>query len=351
MSKKHYIIPIFVPHEGCPFDCVFCNQRKITGVDTTISYRDVENIIENHIRTIGVSYDKHIEVAFFGGSFTGINIEKQRELLSAADKWYKRGVIKDIRLSTRPDYIDEKILENLKKFNVSIIELGVQSLDNDVLKQSFRGHSAEDVIAASKLIKKFDFKLGLQMMIGLPGDNIQKSVKTANRIVSCNPNFVRIYPTLVIKGTNLEKMYLKGIYNPLTLNEAVEICKELYKIFSKNNIKVIRMGLQPTDNIMEGKDVVAGPFHPSFRQLVISSLIRDKIVDVLSKYEKKVRELIFIVNSKNISFVVGNKKENINYIKEKFNIGSIKIKEDNSILKDIIKLSLNNNDTFTIKFQ
>lgn len=349
MSKKHYIIPIFVPHEGCPFDCVFCNQKKITGIGTRITSDEVNNIIEKYIKTINIHSNKEVEIAFFGGSFTGISKDKQNELLYVANKWYKKGYINDIRISTRPDYINKEILENLKKFNVSIIELGVQSLDDEVLKKSNRGHLSKDVLYASKLIKDFGFKLGLQMMVGLPGDNAEKSIDTAKKIITCNPDFVRIYPTLVIKGTALEVMYLTGKYSPLTLNEAVNICKKLYKIFISNNIKIIRIGLQPTDNIMEGKDIIAGPFHPSFRQLVVSSLFRDKIVKVFSKFIKEINEVIFIAHPKNISFIVGNKKKNIIFFKDRFNVNKIKIYKDISLSQNIIKVIADSEKEFTIK--
>ena len=210
MGKRHFIIPIFIPHKGCPFDCVFCNQKRITGLQKDVTADEVEEHIIKYMDTIPEHIEKHIEIAFYGGSFTGIELNIQKELLSVAYGWKKCGVVKDIRISTRPDYINSFILQHLKEYGVSIIELGVQSMSDYVLEKSGRGHSAQDVFMASKLIKKWDIKLGLQMMLGLPGDSVDQALKTADDLISLNPDFVRIYPTLVIKDTFLENEYYKG---------------------------------------------------------------------------------------------------------------------------------------------
>jgi radical SAM enzyme (TIGR01210 family) len=272
MNRKHYIIPIFVPHKGCPHDCIFCNQKKITGNEKDITSYDVSSTIDDYLTTID-KINSFIEVSFFGGSFTGIPIKKQSELLGAAKNALDDKKINAIRLSTRPDYIDRDILENLKKYNVGIIEIGVQSLDEEVLKISERGHSPEDVYKASKLIREFGFKLGLQMMVGLPCDNIYKDIYTAEKIIDMKPDFVRIYPTLTIKDTYMEQMYRDGIYQPPSIDETVQICKKLYIMFTKSNIRIIRMGLQATDNINIGKDIIAGPFHPAFGEMVESAVL------------------------------------------------------------------------------
>jgi len=344
LSKKNFIIPVFVPHHGCPFDCIFCNQKKITGLDTALTGEQIENQIRDYIKSIGEKLDKHIEIAFFGGSFTGIDTKKQIEFLEIANKWYESGHVDDIRLSTRPDYIDEDILAYLKKYNVSIIELGVQSLDDEVLTRSYRGHTSHDVLVASKLIRKMGFKLGLQMMVGLPEDNLEKALNTAKKIVSYKPDFVRIYPTLVIKGTKLEELFLQGAYRPLELNKAVEVCKELYKLFYRNNIPIIRIGLQPTDNIMEGKDVVAGPFHPAFRQLVEAEIFKESIDEVIASYRDKINNLEFVANPSSISNLVGIRKSNMNYLKSKYNVCDIKIIKDSNLAKNEVKIGINNKE-------
>lgn len=268
---RHYIVPIFVPHYGCPHDCVFCNQNKITGLETDVTELQVKTTIDEYLTTY--KKDSFIEVAFYGGSFTAIDIETQKKLLSIPKKYKEEGKINGIRLSTRPDAIDETILDMLKDSLVDTIELGVQSLDPIVLELSERGHSSEDVFISSRRIKEMGFKLGLQLMTGLPGDSYDKSLESAKKILSLKPDFIRIYPTLVIKGTKLEKMFLDGSYEPQSLQEAVETACDILLLAEAADTKVIRIGLQPTDNIQEGKDVIGGPFHPSIRQLVESRLL------------------------------------------------------------------------------
>ena len=227
MTMKTYNIPIFVPHRGCPFDCVFCNQKRITGTQKEVTADDVHNIIGEYLKTLP-SKNRRIEAAFFGGSFTGIPINEQSELLAAANEYLKKGDIDGIRLSTRPDYIDKEILDNLLKYGVTTIELGVQSMDDSVLKSSNRGHTRKDVINAVRLIKEYSFTLGLQMMTGLPGDTDEKSLYTADEIIKLKPDIVRIYPTLTIKDTFLEKMYLTGKYQPQSVDEAVNLANSFY---------------------------------------------------------------------------------------------------------------------------
>ncbi|QZY57094.1 elongator complex protein 3 [Crassaminicella profunda] len=339
MAKTHYIIPVFVPHKGCPFDCVFCNQKKITGLTKDITAQEVDLQIEEYLETIENIDEKHVEIAFFGGSFTGIEKEKQEELLKIAFKWKKAGMIQDIRLSTRPDYIDESIMKFLLGYGVSIIELGVQSMDDEVLEKSGRGHTSKDVVSAVKIIKQFPVKIGLQMMIGLPGDTMQKSNRTAEKIIDLLPNFVRIYPTLVVKDTYLEKMYLQGKYESLSVEEAIAISKNLLLKFLKAEILVIRVGLQPTENILLGREVIAGPFHPSFRQLVESEIFKEMLDYLFLKQDIENSLLIEIqVNDRYVSSLVGHKKENTNFIKNKYGIKKIKVIRNNDLNDTCIKI-------------
>ena len=243
--KKQYIIPIFVPHLGCPNDCVFCNQKSISGESKQVDAKDVKKIIEEHLKYI--KQDSKVEVAFFGGSFTAIEEEKQIELLEAAYEYIKKGKIQNIRISTRPDFINKDILKRLKKYKVKTIELGVQSANDYILKRAGRGHTFQDVKKASKLIKWYGFNLGHQMMVGLPESTKLDEINTAKQLIKLKPKMVRIYPVLVIKNTKLEKDCLDGTYKPLTVVQAVEICKDLVKMFVKKNIDVIRIGLQPTE--------------------------------------------------------------------------------------------------------
>lgn len=326
MKKNSFIIPIFVPHEGCPNDCVFCNQKKITGQKNSYDFKKVRKIIEEHLQTINLEESSTVEIAFYGGTFTAIEIELQEEFLKVASEYVQKYALDGIRLSTRPDALDSYKISVLKKYGVRTIELGVQSLDNTVLSSANRGHDAESVKRAVQLIRKNDFRLGIQLMIGLPNDSYQKNIETLLKVVRLNPDFVRIYPTLVIKNTSLEKLYQLGEYTPLSLEEAVKRSVGLYKILLKNNIPVIRMGLQPTENIMEGKDVVAGPFHPSFRSLVISEYIYELIVEKIQAFEE-VKTVVFRVNNKDISYLVGDKKKNKERLYNVFNL-QMKIKVD-----------------------
>lgn len=339
MAKDHYIIPIFVPHKGCPFDCVFCNQKKITGLNTDVIPEEVDLQIEQYIRTIKDIDKKHVEIAFFGGSFTGIEKQKQEELLTIASKWKKKGIIKDIRLSTRPDYINASIMKFLKKFGVTIVELGVQSMDMQVLEESGRGHTSEHVINAVKIMREFQVKIGLQMMIGLPADNLYKAKDTVDKIIELSPDFVRIYPTLVVRDTYLEKLYAQGKYKPLSLKAGVEISKSLLLKFIKYEIPVIRIGLQPTENIELGREVIAGPYHPSFRQLVESEIFKDMLDYLFSNNKiENTKEIQLQVNDRYISSLVGNKKTNINFIRNKYNIKKVKIFRNNHLESGQMKI-------------
>lgn len=318
MSKKEYIIPIFIPFLGCPHDCAFCNQVKITN------YKDNINK-ENTIRQINqyLSYfpknENLKEIAFFGGSFTGLDEKVMISYLEIALNYKKKGIIDRIRLSTRPDYINNSILDILKKYEVDVIELGIQSLDNEILNANERGHSKEDSIMASKLIKDYGFKLGHQIMPGLYKDSFDKVIKTGLESIKMNPDMVRIYPTLVIKDTKLEKLYKEGLYKPLSLDEAIEISSRLYMIYSYKKIPVIRIGLQPTENINEKKDVVAGPFHPSIRQLVETNIHKIYLEELINKYRLKNKIKIHISN-REISIIAGNKKANKNYFYKKYGL-------------------------------
>lgn len=345
MSKSYYIIPIFVPHLGCPHDCVFCNQKRITGLTTDVTKDTVNKTIIEHLNTFPKE-NITIEVAFYGGSFTGIDKDIQRELLSVPLKYKENGKVHGIRLSTRPDYIDDEILTLLKEYKVDTIELGVQSLKDDVLIKSGRGHTSQQVYVASKLIKKYGFNLGLQMMVGLVGDNREKSLYTAQEFIKLDPYCVRIYPTLVIKDTFLEKMYLKGMYKPLLLEEAVYIASDLLMLFQYHNIDVIRVGLQPTENIALGKDVIEGPFHPSFRQLVESNIMINIIKEFLDEIKEEYfkEALIVEVNGKNISYIAGQKSSNVDYLKKTYEFKKIKIYGNNELNEDTIRLTLGDFD-------
>ena len=321
--KKEYIIPIFVPHLGCPNDCTFCNQKKISGQKKNISSKDVKNIIDFYLNNFKSS-NRKVEIAFFGGSFTGIEKNIQEELLSAANEFIKSGKVDSIRISTRPDYINQENLDLLKKYNVKTIELGVQSANDFILKKCKRGHSFNDVKQASKLIRKNNFILGHQMMVGLPESTQKDEIETAKKLIKLRPKIIRIYPVLVVKDTQLANDFENGEYHPNTLEQAVETSAILLKMFNKRKIDVIRIGLQSTDEICnpetDGSQVVAGPYHPAFRQLVESRICYDELSKKIRKLNNKVRKVTVLVNENEINNYVGHKKENIKRIKELYNV-------------------------------
>ncbi|MBR3163078.1 MAG: radical SAM protein [Clostridia bacterium] len=330
--KKEYIIPIFVPHLGCPNDCTFCNQKSISGEQKMITSNDIKKTIEYFLENVK-DKNAYKEVAFFGGSFTGIEYEKQEEFLKTAYEYIKDKKIDSIRISTRPDYINKKEIKLLKKYKVKTIELGVQSSNDYILKKIGRGHTFEDVKKASKMIRLHRFKLGHQMMVGLPESTKIDDINTAKALIKLKPKMVRIYPVLVVKGTQLEKEYENGEYEPISVVQAVETCKELVAMFNKKNIEVIRIGLQTTDEISDpsndASEVVAGPYHPAFRQLVESGLWYDSIVAKIKKLNVKVKEVQVTVNPIDVNNVIGHKKENALKLKELYDVDLIVEQDDN----------------------
>lgn len=313
-----------MPHLGCPHDCVFCNQKRITGQEVALDLETIKKTVDAHLEDIQSRHEERVvEIAFFGGSFTGIPIPTMTAYLALAYTYKQAGLIDGIRLSTRPDYIDANILSILTAYGVTTIELGVQSLDFDVLLQSKRGHTVEVVSESCRLIKESGIELGLQMMIGLPSDDVHKMMYTAKLIRENEPSFVRIYPTLVIRDTELEELYTQGLYTPLTLKEAVHQTAQLYQFFKQEKITVIRMGLQPTEDLENGA-LVAGPFHPAFRQLVESYLYLIVIDEQLQRIAN-VDRLSIYVPQKQISNVVGQKRENLVHLEQKYELKKIKV--------------------------
>ena len=329
--KKEYIIPIFVPHLGCPNNCTFCNQKRISGQTKQVTATDVKETIEYYLKNFKDNH-KYVEVAFFGGSFTAIEKEKQIELLEAAQEYIKNKKVNSIRISTRPDAIDKEILKTMKKYHVKTIELGVQSTSNYILTRCKRGHTGEDVKKASKLIRRFGFILGHQMMVGLPESTKQDEINTAKELIKLRPKIVRIYPVLVIKDTQLADEYKNGEYIPLTVGQAVERCKEIVDLFNRNKINVIRIGLQNTEEISdpstEKSSVIAGPYHPAFRQLVEDSMWYDAIVNKIKKINDKVKKVKIIANDINVNNIIGHGKENMLKLKELYNVDVVIEKND-----------------------
>jgi histone acetyltransferase (RNA polymerase elongator complex component) len=312
--KQYYTIPIFIPEKACPFRCVYCNQYTIADIVQVPEPSEINEIIESYLKTFPVHGIK--KIGFFGGSFTGMEMEEQNQYLNVVLPYIKSGKIDSVQLSTRPDYISEEILDNLKKYKVETIELGVQSLDKEVLLRSGRGHTIEDVEKSAALILKKGFRLGLQMMVGLPGDSFEKSISTAERIIELGAHCTRIYPTLVIKDTQLEMMYKSGQYNPLSLEEAIGWSKELFKIFTRYDVNILRMGLHPSESLISGESLIAGPFHVSFKELVLTSLWRDLLDEKLQ--DKNGKKLIIEIHPQAINAAIGYHAVNKKTLQQKF---------------------------------
>ena len=309
---KHINIPIFIPQLGCPYQCIFCNQKKISAQSSVPDAKQVREQIGRYIEKMGAK-TKDAEIAFFGGSFTCLPQELQKEYLEAAQAFLRQPLVTGIRISTRPDYIDEPKLDFLKINGVTVVELGVQSFSDPVLQASGRLYSCGQVIAACQLIKSKGFQLGVQVMPGLPEDNYESALQTAEVIAGLKPDMVRIYPTLVIKDTPLEQLYYRRLYQPLTLSEAVKTCADMKEIISRENIKIIRMGLQPNEEMLNG-EVVAGPFHPAFGELVEQMVFfrqAQRLLEGFISTGKQREPLVLIVNPKEVSKMIGHKRVNI----------------------------------------
>jgi len=317
MNPKRYTIPIFIPQLACPFQCVFCDQEKITSRGHIPSIQETGNTIEEYLKSFPKG-KKHVEIGFFGGNFTGIPVEEQEKYLEVAHSYLEKSLVQGIRLSTRPDYIDEPRLSLLKKYGVTTIELGAQSCDDEVLIESARGHTAGDIETASQMIVGSGFRLGLQMMIGLPGDTLQKSVYTAKKIIALGAAETRIYPLLVIKGTVLEKWYNEGKYTPLSLDETLNWLKTLIPLFEDSGVEVTRVGLHSSIGLQNGKELVAGPFHPSIRELAMTEVWWDRLKFLLK--EEKKGKISISVHPSQYNFAIGyygkNRKRLLEFVKD-----------------------------------
>ncbi len=340
MGKFHYIIPVFVPDLGCPHQCVFCNQKRITGLDDVPDREKVAALVEDYLKTMPGGPGIKREVAYYGGSFTAIEPALQRELLAPAYRLLIQGKIDGIRVSTRPDSVSEDIMALLSSYGVNTVELGVQSMDDTVLFKSGRGHSSRDVLRASAFVKAWGMNLGFQMMIGLPGDSEKADLYTASELIALKPDLVRIYPCLVLKGTRLAEMFEHGEYNPLTIDRAVKICRKLLLMFERAEVNIVRIGLQPSEQINLEGDVLAGPYHPAFRELVESAVARDQVEYLLKKAAvEKAVEIEITVPEQDVSFVRGHKGGNVEYFKQKYGIIRYATVINFNLQRGIVKLT------------
>ncbi len=327
VRNRHVNIPIFVPHIGCPHTCVFCDQRKISGTRSALSPQMVRALLEESLSTVDAQDDA--EIAFFGGSFTGIPETLMIDYLEAARPFLKSGKVRGIRLSTRPDNISPRILDILKAYGVTAVELGVQSLDSEVLKLSQRGHTIKDVETACGLIKKWGFKLGVQVMLGLPGDTFEKTMKTAYGVLELKPDMIRLYPVLVLKDTELELLYRSGRYKPLTLEEAIAWCAAVLPLFTRENITVLRVGLHAAETLEDS--IVAGPYHPAFGELVESRILYARIIEQLNAMNLPAKGRMTVrVRPELMSKLIGQKRSNVKALQGKYGL-DIKVLADSRV--------------------
>ena len=323
MSARECVIPVFVPHLGCPNDCVFCNQRRISGSTKPATAEDVDNAIDAAAALLPAGAKR--QLAFYGGSFTAIPVPEQLALLSAAKRRLDAGDIDALRLSTRPDAIDGTVLNRLRDYGVETVELGAQSMCDEVLTLSGRGHTALDVENASRLIKAAGFRLILQMMTGLPGDTKERSIDTARRIIALKPDGVRIYPTVIVRDTALYDLWQAGLYQEHTVDTAVDYCAALVPMFESAGIPIIRMGLNPTEELSGGA-AAGGAYHPALGELVKARIMLDAARDKLNSAAIAPRSAVTLgVNSKQISQMTGQHRGNIAALTAEFRLSSLKI--------------------------
>ncbi|MBE6541734.1 MAG: radical SAM protein [Ruminococcaceae bacterium] len=341
MKNTHVNIPVFIPHLGCPNMCVFCNQRAISGVCSFIPNKAKSDIEEVLATVRGTGAD--CEIAFFGGSFTGIDRNLMIELLDLAQSYIERGEVSAIRMSTRPDYIDESVISVLKNYTISAVELGIQSFSDEVLRTSKRGHIASQSADAIRMLKDNGFSVVGQMMIGLPGSSRQDEIYCAQMISSLGADAARIYPTIVFRDTELCEMTKRGEYKPLCIEEAVERSADVLEVFLENNVQCIRIGLCDSENLHSSETYFAGPNHASLGELVHGEIYRRVICDAIIKDPPAERDsLTVFVPRGDISMAVGQKRCNKTKIENKFNLYKIKFIEKDNLTRYNIELQYEN---------
>lgn len=310
---KHANISVFVPHIGCPNRCSFCNQNTISGSQSAPTPQEVERVCREFLESGGGQRFEG-ELAFFGGSFTAVPREYMESLLRAVQPFLGEGKIRGIRISTRPDAVDKEILSLLKSYGVTAIELGAQSMDDRVLMKNLRGHTAQDVENASKLIMEEDFELGLQMMVGLYGDTPESCLNTARRLIALHPATVRLYPTVILKGTGLEQLYREGVYRPMNLEEGISLCSYLLEMFTQAGIRVIRLGLHASQGVEQ--DMAAGLYHPAFRELCEGEIYLRKALTELERLGNPQAAEITVAKGA-VSKMIGQKRRNLQALAER----------------------------------
>jgi histone acetyltransferase (RNA polymerase elongator complex component) len=329
------VVPFFIAHLGCPHRCVFCDQEKIAGARSTLPDRD--QILEKIAQYRESAPGRGLEVAFYGGTFTALPGEDQHHLLAALQPLLADGTVRSVRLSTRPDAVDPDVAAFLKEMGVGTVELGVQSMDEEVLNLSRRGHSSADVERAVAVLRSAGLTVGIQLMPGLPGDSPERSLATLDRVLALEPSFLRIYPTLVIAGTDLADSYATGDFQPLALDQAISLCKRMLLRARRAGVPVIRMGLQPTAELESPGTLLAGPYHPAFGQLVQSELFYDLMISMVARLPEGT-SVTFRASSGKTSDLVGQKRRNLIGLRENLGITVTAVHEDAALAPDEVAL-------------
>ena len=340
MSARECVIPVFVPHLGCPYRCVFCDQRRISGSEESATAETVRQAIKTAAALPRNGAKR--QLAFYGGSFTAIPAARQEELLRAASDAIASGELDAIRLSTRPDAIDGEVLSRLRRFGVETVELGAQSMDEEVLRLSGRGHTARDVERAARAVRAAGFRLILQMMTGLPGDSDEKDLETARRLIALHPNGVRIYPTVIVRGTELWEMWKKGEYREHTVEDAVRVCARLLPLFEEAGVPVIRLGLNPTEELSAG-EAAGGAYHPALGELVKGRVMREKMRALLAGTPRGGRVLLGTAE-RSLSQAIGQKRENLLKLRDECALAEIKVVPAAVKEGEIVLLSVENGE-------
>ncbi len=323
------IVPIFIPNQGCPYRCVYCRQEDVTGTGGLVpGPSDIREVLDKAIRSQRFASAPLREIAFYGGTFTGLSLESMKALLSAASPRVADGSFQGMRVSTRPDMLDEERLSLMRRHHVATVELGVQSLHDEVLRRTRRGYVSEDVESAVTLLRQFGFRVGVQLMPGLPGDTRERFLETVQKAIELEPDLVRLYPTVVLRDTVLASWYRLGSYRPLSLDDAVELCAEACAGFESRGIPVIRIGLLAPDDLVAEGGILAGPWHPAFGSLVRSAVYHRKLKGLLPKDAKAVR---IRVNPRDVSLVRGYQNRGLRALAEKSGIPIPQVVADDTV--------------------
>jgi histone acetyltransferase (RNA polymerase elongator complex component) len=338
MNCRPLIVPVFIPHAGCPHRCVFCNQEVVTSQPEMHpgpegGFATADEFLRFRGRRQGPA-----QIAFYGGNFLGLPTERIRCLLTTATAWINERKLDGIRFSTRPDTIDSHSLDLINSFPIKCVELGVQSMDDDVLQQSRRGHTATDTVVAVRRLQARGYDVGLQLMVGLPGDDEARMMETGRRIASLNPAFVRIYPTLVLEGSLLATWFREDRYRPLSLNEAVDLSMKLYRFFRQRGIPVIRTGLQPSEGLNLDSGMVAGPFHPAFGQLVQSACYLEAVRGALGRGDRLPDTIELRVHPSSSSHLRGQGNANLAALRREFGFLNVRVMPDSTLIDEVIAL-------------